>query len=135
MIFRVENWKKKERDLKDLFPKIPLWCISIIIIPSPQWIFGLDGSLNPNINYSESLFDEEVLYDVWLNKKGGSIERFPLFSWFYSTIDQTKILINNKLYELRSIKSISMQRFGPINLSIYYLINLGCVIMIKKGKG
>lgn len=55
----------------------------------------------------------------------------PLFSSFYSPIDQRKILINNKLYELRSIKSISMQRFGPTNLSIDYLINLGCRIMIK----
>lgn len=58
----------------------------------------------------------------------------PLFSLFYSPIDQTKILINNKLYELRSIKSISMQRFAPIDLSIDYLINLGCRIMIKMIK-
>ena len=44
----------------------------------------------------------------------------PLFSLFYSPIDQTKRLINNQLYELRSIKSISMQRFAPINLIILY---------------
>ena len=28
-----------------------------------------------------------------------------------------------------------MQRFGPMNLSIDYLINLGCRIMINKGEG
>lgn len=54
-----------------------------------------------------------------------------LFSLFDSPIDQMKILINNKLYELRSIKSISMKRFAPINLSIDYLIHLCCRIMIK----
>lgn len=136
--------EKKERDRKDLFSKIPIWSTYIIIIPplnEDSFYIGQPISIENIWSHNLNIWIRILVvyvYDVWLNKKGCSIEWFPLplilfNDWPKENDSIIYIEIRNGMNLDQPNNDISMQRFGWINLSIS-IVSIPCGVMIKKGR-